>query len=368
MLAKDVVLQLFSQLPKYTDYFSTNISITALNLVANVVTATTAIPHGLSIGKTVNITGAVIKNPIISLTQINNIATAVTQNDHDLTEGFNCTVNITGANQADYNGTKTLLTVPNRRTFTFKIANNPITPATGTIFLNETERTINPYNGLKIIVSVPTATTFTYAVSQSVYSPPSGTIVAKTGLRVGGAISFDKANEWYSKQAKQDYWLFVVLGDVTASKDRYTGDDATATTPKNTRYRERAITPVTLFIFAPSPDDTTILGVNGREVADIMHGPVFYALCKSVLRKKFKTIFSENVWSELMFVNHGYYGYNQSYYVHQFTFESTFDITYSDTIAPDDNVAFRNIELNFQRLTDDYILATASINLDDQPL
>lgn len=367
MKAQQILLQLFKSLPKYSPFFSTTVPIVSLSLSISTVTATTSVPHNLLVGQTVNITGAIIKNPIVSLTQIDNVATAVTQFDHDLTEGFNAMVEITGANQTDYNGNKELLTVPNRRTFTFKIANNPVTPATGTIFLVENDRSINPYTGIKIITSVPTSTTFTYMISSSAPNNPTGQIKANTGLRIGGAMSVDKADEWYSKQPKGVYWMFVVLNDRTASKDRYAQDDATATTPIGTRFRQRVITPFTCYVFAPMPDDTTTEGVSGRFVRDTMED-VFYALCKSLLRVRFQTEFYELEWSQVTFVNHGFFSYNQAYYVHQFSFESTFDIVFEDTVEPDENVAWRDIELDFQRLTDDYIISHMAINLDDVPL
>src|ERR1700743_633222 len=136
MKAEQILLQLFKKLPQYSPYFSTITTITSLVLNTNIVTATTANPHNLILGQSVNITWAIIKNPIVSLTQVPTdeggyIATGITQFDHDLTEDFNENVEIIGADQSDYNGTHPLLTVPNRRTFTFSVMGNPITPATG---------------------------------------------------------------------------------------------------------------------------------------------------------------------------------------------------------------------------------------------
>ena len=367
MKAQQILLQLFNKLPQYSNFFSTTISIQSLVLSGTTVTATTNSPHGLVINQTVNISGAIIQNPISSLSQTDNIALGETLYDNDLTEGFVPNVTLYGANQTAYNGTFPLLNVLNRRQFTFPVTGNPVTPATGSIFLVENERTINPYNGIKLITGVPSSTTFTYEISSTIFNNPIGTIIASKGLRIGGAMSYDKASEWYSKQSINEYWLFVVLGDSTASKDRYNQDDAVSTTPPNTRYRQRIITPFTCYVFAPSRDDTSIDGVNGRAVRDNMED-VFHSLCKSLLRVKFQTEFSETDWAEVMFTNHGFYGYNQAYYIHQFSFETTYDVTFDDTVSPSDNVAFRDIEIQFQRLQDSYIIATLGINLDDVPL
>lgn len=367
MKLQQILLQLFQTLPKYSSLFSTNVNITSLSLTGLTVTATTASPHNFITGQIVNIQGAIIRNPIVSLLQIDNIAYAETQLDHDLTENFNDTVEIMGANQSAYNGTHDLLTVPNRREFTFSVTGNPVTPATGTIFLNEVGRSINPYNGLKEI-TVLTPTTFTYAIASSLYSPPTGSIVASTGLRIGGALSIDKAVEWYSKQGTDQYWLFVVLNSRTANKDRFTDDDATSTTPRGTRFKQRVTMPFTCYVFAPLQDNTSLETVSGRAVRDSMED-VFYALCKSLLRKFFTVEnFSDCAWSAVTFTNHDFYDYNQAYYVHQFSFENVMDINFIDTVEPDTNVAFRDIDLSFERLQDAYVLATAQINLDDVPL
>ena len=368
MKASQVQLKLLEKLPKYSSLFSSNLEIVSLTRSGSTATAIASEPHGLYVGAMVNITGAIIKNPIISLTRIGNIATAITEYDHDLTEGYNATITVQGADQPEYNGEYALKTVPNRRTFTYQIEGEPVTPASGTIFLYEVDRSINPYNGLKAVTEVPSPTVFKYSITPNVYSPAAGEINGSWNMRIGGAMSLEKADEWYSKQGKGKFWLFVVLSDRSASKDRRTEDDAVATTPTGTRYQQRVIAPVSCYVFAPLLDDTTPDGVNGRKLRDTMED-VFFALCKSLLRTKFETEFSSgNDWSELMFVNHGFFHYNQAYYIHQYVFENTFEITWDDTIDPSDNVAFRDIELDFQRVDDDYILAHAAINLDDVPL
>jgi hypothetical protein len=367
MKLEQLLIQLFSELPKYTSYFSSPLAIQSLTYSAGVVTATTSTPHNFVVNNTLNITGAAIQNPVISLTRVNSIATAVTQYDHDLTEGYNDTVTISGADQVGYNGEKKLLSVPNRRTFTFLVGNTVITPATGTIFLIEVDRVYNPYNGVKLITSVPTPTTFTYAVSQDVFSPPVGEINLSAGLRIGGALSIEKAIEWYTEQNSNEYWLFVVLDDISASKDRFSLDDAVATTAEGNRYRQRVITPFKCYVIAPLIDDTSILSVSGRYVVDSMRD-VFYSLCKSLLRVRIPSGFSESVWSEIMFVNAGMVTYNHAYYVHQFSFEATFDITLPDTVEPSYNVAFRDLEIDFQNITTGDIISMMDINLDDQPL
>lgn len=79
---------------------------------------------------------------ISSITRSVNTATVTTSASH----GYATTdrVNIRGANQTDYNGDFTI-TVTGATTFTYTVANTPVTPATGTMFANRGPRVFNNY-------------------------------------------------------------------------------------------------------------------------------------------------------------------------------------------------------------------------------
>lgn len=77
----------------------------------------------------VNTLLAALPRPITSITRSGNTATATTPAAHGLSNG---TIAIFGSVQAAYNGTQTI-TVTGTTTFTFTVAGNPTTPATGTI-------------------------------------------------------------------------------------------------------------------------------------------------------------------------------------------------------------------------------------------
>jgi hypothetical protein len=66
---------------------------------------------------------------IATLTQTGNVAAAITEEPHGLVTGNRITV--TGATQSDYNVTAAI-TVTSATRFTYAIANNPASPATGT--------------------------------------------------------------------------------------------------------------------------------------------------------------------------------------------------------------------------------------------
>lgn len=108
MQAQQIINQLKAVLPKYTNDFTTNFSITSLTRSGNVVTATTSGDHGLSVGNKVLIAGAKTPITISSLTCNNNIALAITATDHNLVKN-ETKVELSGADQVEYNGVHDLI-------------------------------------------------------------------------------------------------------------------------------------------------------------------------------------------------------------------------------------------------------------------
>lgn len=72
---------------------------------------------------------------LASLTRSGDTATGTTSTVHGLS--VNNYVTIAGADQSDYNGAFRVTSVPSTTTFTFEVENEPTTPATGTITMQE---------------------------------------------------------------------------------------------------------------------------------------------------------------------------------------------------------------------------------------
>ncbi len=101
----------------------------------------TVIPEGTLFQNTANLdyealnqdyTIAFVNLKVQSLTRIGDIATVKTDVDHNFGQGM--AITITGADQLDYNITSIIAEVKSLREFTYTVANNPTSPATGTIF------------------------------------------------------------------------------------------------------------------------------------------------------------------------------------------------------------------------------------------
>lgn len=363
--AVDIIKQLQVLLPKQTGLFTDNLAVTSLTRSGTTVTVVTAAPHGLVTGNFVNISGAKAPITITSLTQVDGIATAVTDQDHDLTENIFSTIELSGANESEYNGSHTLLTVPNRETFTFTVDSGAVSPATGTPTLIDaiSSNSIKwsggaAYNGRQEITLVDT-TTFTYQTTTTFGSPAQGTIEARKGIRVSGAAAVEKAIESYTKQNTNDLWAYVVLDDVIASKDRNVPTDASNTFTGGEDPRQRLINPFAVYVIVPTHND-----INGRATRDLMEDVLKY-LFKSLLGAKLNSVLSDDTSFSVYFTSHSFAGYVDAYYVHRFNFETNEDITLCDRIDEEDTRAFRDANITIENPNTDL---EAFVNLDDVPL
>jgi len=348
MKAQHIISQLQAVLPKYTEYFSQVLTIVSLTRTGSTASVTTSADHFLSTGDYVYIRGALAPNQITNL--INNgdgTASATTANYHDLTKSENedaVYIEITGATQPEYNGTKELVAVISRNNFKYKISGNPASPATGTIYLREN---IQPgYNG-RVQITKTSNTSFTYAVSNQLGTPAQGTIKGHKELRISGAVDIDRAIASYTQQATQNYWAYVVLTDNTmASKDRSVLNDATFQVEVGQDPRQKLIQVFSVFVFAGATGS-----LSGRDIRDSMDD-VRAAIFKSILGARFPSEFNEQRRYGVVFSEDGMFGYDGTVYIHEFKFSVTYDINRNDVIDPADSVAWRDFEISVKRIPD----------------
>lgn len=359
MRASDIVSQIAGVLPKLVDDFTDQLTVTSLTRAGTVATATTATAHSLAIGQQVNVTGA--QTPIsCSIARVGIVATMTTDADHDITENAGFDVQVSGAAEAEFNGTFVLLSVPNRRTITYQVADSGPLAATGAPLLLNGSNTFQSYNGLKAVTAIPTGTTFEYTVPDGIFTPAAGTIIAKTNPRISASISFERALAAYTKQADGKAWLFVVLGDGVANKSRTIDTDATDNIQSGNYFNQMLIQGVVAFVFLPTSAE--LAGRAARDRCEELLSPI----CQSVLTAKFPSLV-ENTNNPLMINGHGFQAYNTAFYVHQYSFEATLQMGPSDTFIPSDDVAFRDIDLTMGLDTGSETFTTA-IDLDDEQL
>lgn len=362
MKAEDIIKQLILVLPQQNNYFGEEVTVSNLTRSGNTVTVTTNVNHNLSTGQFINIKGAKKVTEITNLEQSNGVATATTTTDHDLTEGFFEEVEIEGADQADYNGTHTLLSVPNRQTFTFSVNESATSPATGSEILL-TNSGVGNYNG-RYQITVTSSTEFTYTIDTQPYSPGKGSIVTQKNIRISGAVSVERAIDAYTKQSPNNLWAFVVLGDTVTSKDRSVLNDTVAQRDSANDFRMRLIKDFSVYVVVPSKNS-----IAARAERDLMED-LEVDIYKSIVGQKFSSGLTESVWSQVVPIVNGFYDYVGPYYVHRFQFQNTVDVIHEDTSVDPPTRAFRDIEIDFidTRETSDNIIAELNTNLDKDPL
>lgn len=361
MRAFDIASVLAARLPAFVNDFTDSFSVDSMTRTGFAVTVTTSADHGLSVGNQVNITGA--ETPIsCSISRVGILVTIITDSDHDYTEESGATVIVSGATEAEFNGTFTINTVPNRRTVTYITTDTGATSATGFPLVLNGTNPYQSYNGLQEVTAVPTTDSFVFQVTDStLFTPASGTILAKTGPRIGAAISIDRIIEAYTERPQSQAWLFVVMGDGTASKNKNIDTDATDNIQRGQFFNQRIIQTVSLYVFFPTADE--IAGRDSRDRAEELLQPI----CQSILLEKFDSLMNTGKLNPLQFLEHGFDAYNTAFYVHRFTFEMTIQMSGGDVFIPNESVAFRDIGLitGLDLGTETF---TTEIDLDDEPL
>lgn len=365
MIAEDFVLQLALKLPQLTDEFTDSLAVTSLTRAGTTVTVETDAVHNLAPDQGVSIVGALTPILISSLTRVIGIGTLVTDADHDITLGSQDTVELDGSTEAEFNGTFTILSVPNRRTVTFTMDDSGATTATGDPLLLDGSSVLQGYNGIFPVATVPTPTSFTYEVTDStLFTPASGTITAQANARISAAINFERALDAYDQHPAPSNWLFVVMEDANASKNRRELSDAVSDTQRQQYFQQKVIEGVSLYFFTPTGTDQ----IAGRQGGDLAR-TLFIPICQSILFHRFDSGYFVGEYNPLQFVSHGFHAYNTATYMHRYSFEQVSPLLFEDTIGASEDVAFRDIDFSMALDVGTQIeKLTAAINLDEDPI
>jgi hypothetical protein len=363
MKATDVINRLRQVIPRHTSLFCDELNVTSLTCVNGVVTCVCATKHNLKIGVDVFISGALTPITIESINRDGNLALATTMSNHDLTLGWQETITLNGAVQNAYNGAHKLKGVPNRRSFIFEVSGNPITPATGDIKM--IEDITHGYNGLHIVDSIIDDYSFTFKIKSAPESPALGSVKLRKEISITGDVTMERFFDSYSKQNPNKFYMVVIMGGASASKDRFTMSDAISTsTAAVNDSRIRVIDPFSIFVVAPASEYLTAMTIrDGMEA-------VFSAINKSILFYKFPSDSSMQSVTGVAFESHSMYAYDVARYVHEFRYQSVYDLSKDDGAYDDESVAFRDIDLHFNSYLNskNNELMHTLVDLDEQPL
>lgn len=360
MKSTDVVKQLQLVLPTVTTLFSEQINIIAIT--PDDITATVEVAsHSFVVGDVVTITDTVSPVSITSISRVDEIATATTATPHDITENDLTTeVTITDTSDVDFNGTFPLVSAPNRFTFQFTIPDTIAASATGG-FLDDPPGAFG-YNGTHVITAVPDTQFFDYVLPIALTNAATGSGVVNFSTRVTGAVNLERAIEMYTKQTDSNsLWAFVVLNETIASNDRNSRQDGVSSAAPGSDRRQQVYQNFSVYIVKNSADD-----LAARAARDTMEDVMSF-LFKSLLFWKAPSGLADSGNTGVVFVTHLFGDYNTAVYIHEFQFQLISNITESDTVEPDFNVAFRDISLTMTTSISIEQL-TANIDLDDEPL
>ena len=375
----DVVTQLQNTLPLLTDELTDTVAVTSITHASGVATIVTAAAHGLSVGESTNVLGAITPIAIASIVHVADELTAIvtTSADHDYTlyESYtdgNVAV-LSGATESEFNGTFTIVGVTNRRVFTITVAGSDPTSVTGSPVCDNGSNVFNTVRGQYAVATAPTTTTLTIAHGDAALSLGvlDGTITLRSNPRITAAISDEAAVKAYSRRIaspgvhEAKTWVFVVLDDSTVSRGRTSRTDAIDVQTIGMEWQQYILQPFSLLLVIPAADQT--LGANARDTAEDMLRPILRSVCGH----QFPTGLGVATCGPAQFVSHAFARYDGSVYWHDFQFEQRAEMTVIDTIEAGDDVAFRDVVLT---LTPDLDATqgdgemTSTINLDDTPL
>ena len=343
MRASDIVLQLKDVIPTLTNRFTDELTIASIVVSGSGALVTTTVDHDVAVGDFVNVINVITPNPITSLTASGLIATVTTQNNHDLTEDRfgRCTINVSGADDAAYNGVHTLLTVPSRTTFTYQLDTVPaLSPDTGAAQLLELFSR-RGYNGSHVVVTVPSSTTFTYAIASFLPLISGLGGLVRLRHRITRSESSDSALATYSKQGLGKLWAYAVLDNNGASKNRNVESDAGQQITAGTDTRQNVIFNASIFVFFPAVGD-----IRAGLVRDLAQSEILVNIIGSMVGANLPTGLTEYVWGKVTYNGDNKAFYDGAIYAHEYIIEQTGDITFCDRVPTSLTVPFQQIDFN----------------------
>jgi hypothetical protein len=334
MKLTEVVAQLQLVLPKYTGYFSNTLNITSIVAVGGVATIT-APNHGLSNNVPVTISNVAQNTPIDSVSQDGLIFTFGTSENHDLTfdyPGYE-NVNLDGFTDTSWNGAFKLMDVPDRATF--KVQSTETIPTLqGAEYLKEIR--IDGINGRYAITFID-ADNFSVSGDFKDGDYSEGTI--KTGVRIAGSVSIERAIDQYTEHESGELWMFVVMNDAVTSKNRTAENDSTATIAANEDIRTRLVDGFSVFIMKTVKDE-----IAAVQAVDIARHDLLGPICKSLFGARFSTGLSGAGDFSSILTGHNFAEYKKAWFIYQYNFEFTSDLTLDDAVDETDTKAFSEID------------------------
>jgi hypothetical protein len=352
MIGSDIINHLRERLSRYTDEFSTTISVSSLTSDGVTATVTTATDHGFATGQYIVIRGATNPLDITSITRDGKVVTVVCDSDHNLIDpsyyddaaANDLTITIAGASPSEYNGTFKLQSVTNSTTFVFHITTTPTTPATTAGYLLEKDNGgisgANGYNGYKqITITGDNTFTYTTGISSALRTPSQGSIEVVTVSNISLSATEARAQQFYADRLGAS-WLFVVVGEFITAKEGTDASDISSAQLHNAIYRYETLQTINIYVYIDATGD--ILSANASEKACELRS----ALLRSLAGMQFNSALCDIENEPIYFVGDEEADYNTAYYVHRYEFKMKGYIQDADVVEPNPGVRLREVDID----------------------
>ncbi len=348
---------LFEYLPRLTDRFSENGIVSAEILAGDPQTLrVTDTGHGQSSGDKVVLIDGKIDTKITAV-QDNGDGTLrfTTESEHDLTEVYTPEVELAGFTDSAFNGTFPLVAVPSRTLFEIEASSVP------TLNGNEVLRE-NYEIGINGVFTITVVDVDTYDISLEGKPkfPPQTVPQLKRAkdFRLGIAANAKRAEASYTPSDDETkLWMYVIMEDSTASKDRHVLSDATFTNTNQNENRSLLINTFSLLVFFSTTGDQL-----GAKASDASWNEILKVAIASTAGIKFDDFGNTNYVTAL--IGHGSSVEKGAYYSHAYTFEYNYEVTQEEEFLTQfiESRAFRDNAIAFSEQEDG-----SNIDLDEEP-
>lgn len=333
-------------LPRLTDRFSNNAVVSAEIIAGDPqILRVTDIAHGLSVGRQVVFIDTQIDNNITNVELIADPAGDVlrftTGKEHDLTLGYTKEIELAGFTDSGLNGTFELVATPSRTLF--EIAYDTEPTLTGSEVLREKWEI--GLDGLFTIDRIIDVDTYEIdLIDKPDFTPQTiPNIRRSSNFRMSVSVDAERAASFYTKQPdKNSLWLFIIMGDAAASKNRKLASDANQANTAQNPSRILMINTFDVLVFFPTHDETL-----GAVASNLAWDDVLKMMLTTGAGIKFDDFGNTRYLTSL--VDHGTALYNNAYYSHAYTFEYNYEITQEENFLTQfiKSRAFRDDAISF---------------------
>lgn len=349
-------------IPKLTDKFSDNALVTGEIIDGDPqILRVTDNNHGLTEGKKIVFVDGKISNPITAVQLFadpsGNVLRFTTESDHDLTKGYTASVELSGFTDSGLNGEFALVDVPNRKTFEIEYPTLPI--LNGNEALEEIWEV--GVNGLLTISNVIDVNTYEISLDGKPNFTP-GTLPQlkrASNMRMEVAVDAERASAVYNAEKDPDkLWLFVIMGNSTANKDRNLQSDAVQANTAQNDGRVLMINTFSVNVYFP-----TIQQKSGANASEQAWNEILTLMLYVGSGLRFDDFGNTRYLTTM--IDHGSALYNNAYYSHSYTYEYNYEVTLEQSKLYQfvESRAFRDNGLSFNELS-----SGSNLDLDEESL